>query len=80
MKGKTKRKKTHSNEFDDTGTTTLSSFHREPRLKFLGSGSHPISEGQSGFPFGNLVFHREVGFRITDRSFAPVIGSTGAAK
>lgn len=25
------------------------------------------------FPFGNLVFHREVGFRITDRSFAPVI-------
>jgi hypothetical protein len=32
------------------------------------------------FPFGNLVFHREVGFRITDRSFAPVIGSTGAAK
>jgi hypothetical protein len=74
VKGKTKRKKTHSNEFDDTGTTTLSSFHREPRLKFIGSGSHTV------FPFGNLVFHREVGFRITDRSFAPVIGSTGAAK
>lgn len=30
--------------------------------------------------FPICVFHREVGFRISYRSFAPVIGSRGAAK